>query len=73
MEDLTVLTPDELFIRYRHALDSANITSAQNILMEYGRRGEKDLRGEPFENIFKRNPMVKEWYEKGAALREEQQ
>jgi hypothetical protein len=60
----------ELFIEFRNALALQNREYAKEIAKEYGKREYTTMNGESLEFVFKRNPVLKEWMEKGKATGE---
>lgn len=59
-----IKTEQELFQEYRKAIIFKNKELAEAVLSEYRKRGYTKMNGEDLESVFKRNPILKEWYEK---------
>lgn len=65
MFDLRSMTENELFNLYRKAIMHNNEELAKNVIREFGRRGAETLNGEPFSEIFRRNPFIEKYYNEG--------
>lgn len=63
-------TERELFGEFRKAITLRNTPYAKEIIFEYGKRKYSTMNGEPLYVVFNRNPVLKEWYEKGLATGE---
>lgn len=68
MANIGALTEKSLFDLYRNYLRLGNKEGSREVVMEMGRRGLDKINGEPVEELFNRNPIIKEWYDKGKEL-----
>lgn len=65
MAGIDNLSERSLFDLYRNYLRLGNKDGAREVVMEMGRRGLDKINGERIEELFARNPVIKEWYDKG--------